>query len=121
MDAEVSRKIHHLDPGLQQGSGHIHGRARGNGQEDQIAMLGRFPGLENADDHVRARHMFQEGIKFAQAFARLGPGTGHGQAHGGMPGQQPRQFHARIAGNAHKPHIDCLHAACPLQGILERL
>ncbi len=113
MNAEIRRKVHYLDPGVQQRAGHVHGRTGGHCQKDQIAVPGGFPGLENADDHIRARHVLQKRIKLAQAFARLGSGAGHAQAHGGVSGQQPRQFHARIAGNAHQAHIDRIHAACP--------
>ena len=113
--AKICRKVNNLHTFAQQQFGHVHGSASGHSKKNHIAQAGGFLGVKNADHHIRAGHVVQKRIKIAQPLARFSPRTGHGKAHGRVAYEKPRQFHARIAGNTHQTHIDCLHAADPLK------
>ena len=71
--AEVCGKVHDLCSGLKQRRGHIHGCSGRDGQKDHIALPGGLFGVKDAYDHIRAGHVFQKGVVFAKALARLGP------------------------------------------------
>ena len=112
---KIRREVNNLHSGAQQHFSHIHGCACGHGKKDHIALAGGFLRVKYADDHIRAGQVVQKRIEIPQPFAGFCPRTGHGKPHGRMAHEKPRQLHARVAGNAHQTHIDCLHAADPLE------